>query len=58
MDVNNLLHWALVFLGVALVSALLGFTGVMGVAMTGAHWLFWVAIILALVSFMLNMVRV
>lgn len=47
---GNLLYWALVFLVIALVSAALGFTGVAGTAMEGARILFWVAIILFIVS--------
>jgi uncharacterized membrane protein YtjA (UPF0391 family) len=48
--VGNLLYWAVVFLIVALVSAALGFGGVAGTAMEGARILFWVAIILFIIS--------
>lgn len=51
MNFSNLLHWAIVFLVVALVAALLGFGGLAGTAMAGAKILFWVAIILALLAF-------
>jgi uncharacterized membrane protein YtjA (UPF0391 family) len=47
---GNLLYWAVVFLIVALVAALLGFVGVAGVAMEGARLLFWVAIVLFIVA--------
>ncbi|MEI8179229.1 DUF1328 domain-containing protein, partial [Aestuariivirga sp.] len=47
MNFSNLLHWAIIFLVVALVAAVLGFGGVAGTAMAGAKILFWVAIILA-----------
>lgn len=47
---GNLLYWAVVFLIIALVSAALGFGGVAGTAMEGARILFWVAIILFVIS--------
>ncbi len=51
---GNLLHYALVFLVVALIAAVLGFGGVSGIAMEGARILFWVAIILFLISLVAN----
>jgi uncharacterized membrane protein YtjA (UPF0391 family) len=51
MNFSNLLHWAIAFLLVALVAALLGFGGVVGTAMAGAKILFWVAIILTVLAF-------
>ena len=51
MNFSNLLHWAIAFLLVALVAALLGFGGVAGTAMAGAKILFWVAIILTVLAF-------
>ena len=45
MNFGNLLHWAVVFLIVALVAAVLGFGCVAGTAMEGARLLFWVALI-------------
>ena len=57
MNFSNLLHWAIIFLVVALVAALLGFGGVAGTAMQGAKLLFWVAIILAIVAFVVSLVR-
>jgi len=47
---SNLLYWAIVFLVVALIAAFLGFGGVAGVATEGARMLFWVAIILFVLS--------
>ena len=47
---GNLLHYAIMFLVVALVAAFLGFGGVSGTAMEGARILFWVAIVLFVVS--------
>ena len=43
---GNLLHYAIVFLVVALIAAFFGFGGVAGTAMEGARLLFWVAIVL------------
>ena len=54
---GNLLHWAIVFLVVALVAALLGFGGIAGTAMEGAKLLFWVAIILFVVALVANFMR-
>jgi uncharacterized membrane protein YtjA (UPF0391 family) len=57
MNFSNLLHWAIIFLVVALVAAFLGFGGVAGTAMQGAKLLFWVAIVLAIVAFVVSLVR-
>ncbi len=54
---GNLLHYAIVFLVVALIAALFGFGGVAGTAMEGARILFWVAIILFVVSIVVNFLR-
>jgi uncharacterized membrane protein YtjA (UPF0391 family) len=57
MNFSNLLHWAIIFLVVALIAAFLGFGGVAGTAMQGAKLLFWVAIVLAIVAFAVGLVR-
>ncbi|HEV3248962.1 MAG TPA: DUF1328 domain-containing protein [Beijerinckiaceae bacterium] len=57
MNFGNLLHWAIIFLVVAIVAALLGFGGVAGTAMEGARILFWVAIVLAVLAFLFNFMR-
>jgi uncharacterized membrane protein YtjA (UPF0391 family) len=57
MNFGNLLHWALIFLIVALVAGVLGFGGVAGTAMQGAQLLFWVAIILLLISLVFGVAR-
>ncbi|MDB5544950.1 MAG: rane protein [Hyphomicrobiales bacterium] len=57
MNFGNLLHWALVFLVVALVAALFGFGGVAGTAMEGARILFWVALVLLVVSMVFGFAR-
>ena len=54
---SNLLYWAIVFLVVALIAAFLGFGGVAGVATEGARMLFWVAIILVVLSFIGGVLR-
>ena len=54
---GNLLHYAIVFLIVALVAAFLGFGGVAGTAMDGARILFWVAIVLFAVSLVAGLIR-
>lgn len=57
MSFSNLLHWAIIFLVVALVAAVLGFGGIAGTAMEGAKILFWIAIILAVFAFVVSLVR-
>ncbi len=57
MNFGNLLHWAIVFLVVALVAGLLGFGGLAGTAMEGARLLFWVAIVLLVVSLLFGFLR-
>jgi len=54
---GNLLYWAIVFLVVALIAAFLGFGGVAGVATEGARMLFWLAIVLVVLSFIGGMLR-
>jgi uncharacterized membrane protein YtjA (UPF0391 family) len=54
---GNMLYYAIVFLVVALVAAFLGFGGVAGTAMEGARLLFWVAIVLFVVSLIAGIIR-
>lgn len=54
---GNLLYWAVMFLIVALVAAAFGFGGVAGTAMSGAQMLFWVAIVLFVVSAVAGVLR-
>ena len=54
---GSLLHWAVIFLVVALVAAVLGFGGVAGTAMGGAQMLFWAAIVLFVVSAIVGLAR-
>jgi uncharacterized membrane protein YtjA (UPF0391 family) len=46
-----------VFLVVAVVAAVLGFGGVAGTAMAGAQLLFWVAIVLFIISLVAGLFR-
>lgn len=54
--IGNLLSWAIGFLIVALIAALLGFGGLAGTATDFATMLFWIALVLAVVFFVLNAV--
>lgn len=54
---GSLLHYAIVFLIIALVAGLLGFGGLAGTAMEGARILFWVAIVLFLISAVAGVIR-
>ena len=52
-----MLGWALTFLIVALIAAVLGFGGVAGVAVEAAKIIFFVAIVLFLISAIFGVVR-
>ena len=54
---TNLLYIAVVFLIIAVVAAFLGFGGVAGTAMEGARMLFWVAIVLFIISLVVGLIR-
>lgn len=51
-----MLWWAFIFFVVALVAAVLGFGGIAGGAMTIAKILFWIFIILFLVSLIYGLI--
>ena len=57
MNFSSLLHWAVVFLVVALIAAILGFGGIAGTAVGAAKLLFFVALILAILAFIGNGMR-
>jgi uncharacterized membrane protein YtjA (UPF0391 family) len=57
MPTFSLLHYAIIFLVVALVAAAIGFGGVAGVAMEGARLLFWIFIVLFVISLVAGLVR-
>jgi len=54
---GSLLHYALMFLVVALIAAAVGFGGVAGLAMEAAQLLFWVFIFLFVISLVAGLVR-
>ena len=54
---GNLLHYAIVFLVIALVAAFFGFGGMAGTAMEGARILMWVAIALFVISVVAGIAR-
>lgn len=57
MAMGNLLHYAIVFLVIALIAAAVGFGGVAGVPMDGARILFWVFIVLFVISLLGGLMR-
>ena len=57
MIMGSLLHYALVFLVVALIAAAVGFGGVAGFAMEAAQLLFWVFIVLFVISLVAGLAR-
>jgi uncharacterized membrane protein YtjA (UPF0391 family) len=57
MPTFNLLHYAIIFLVIALIAAAVGFGGVAGVAMEGTRLLFWIFIMLFVVSLVVGLIR-
>jgi len=53
----SLLHYAIIFLVVALIAAAVGFGGVAGVAMEGARLLFWIFIVLFVISLVASLLH-
>jgi uncharacterized membrane protein YtjA (UPF0391 family) len=56
-EADTMLGWAVTFLIVALIAALLGFGGIAGVAVEAAKIVFFVAIILFAISAIVGLVR-
>ena len=56
-EVITMLGWAVTFLIVALIAALLGFGGIAGVAVEAAKIVFFVAIVLFAISIIAGLVR-
>lgn len=52
-----MLRWALIFLVVALIAGVLGFTSIAGTSMAIAQILFYVFVVLFLISLVLHFVR-
>ena len=57
MEKTQMLGWALTFLIVALIAGVLGFTTIAGTAIGVAKILFYVFLVLFLVSLVMNFVR-
>jgi uncharacterized membrane protein YtjA (UPF0391 family) len=55
--IGSLINWAIALLIVALVAAVFGFGGLAGTATNFATTLFWIALVLALVLFITNLLR-
>jgi uncharacterized membrane protein YtjA (UPF0391 family) len=51
----SMIKWAIIFAVIALVAGALGFSGVAGTAMGIAKVLFWIAVIVAVILFVLGM---
>ena len=54
---GNLIYYAIVLIVIALVAALLGFGGVSATAMSGAHLLVWVAVVIVIIGLIFAFVR-
>jgi uncharacterized membrane protein YtjA (UPF0391 family) len=54
---GNLIYYALVLIVVAILAALFGFGGVASTAMSGAHLLIWLAVIVVVVGVVFALVR-
>ncbi|MFY9831385.1 MAG: DUF1328 domain-containing protein [Methylocystis sp.] len=54
---GDLIYYAVAFLIVAIIAAIFGFGGVAGVAVEGAQILFWVAIVLLVISLIASVAR-
>ncbi len=54
---GNMLYYAIVFLVIAIIAAFFGFGGVAGTAVEAARILFWIAIVLLVVSLVFGAIR-
>ncbi|PSC03639.1 DUF1328 domain-containing protein [Alsobacter soli] len=52
-----MIRWAIVFLVIAIIAAALGFGGLAGTAMEGAKLLFYVAVVLFVISAVIGLMR-
>lgn len=50
-----MIKWAIIFAVIGLIAGVLGFSGIAGTAMGIAQFLFWAAIIIAVVLFVLGL---
>jgi uncharacterized membrane protein YtjA (UPF0391 family) len=54
---GNLIYYALILIGIAIIAALFGFGGVASTAMGGAHLLIWVAVVLIIIGIIFAFIR-
>ena len=54
---GNLVYYALVLIVIALLAGLIGFGGVSATAMSGAHLLIWLAVIVVVVGLVFALMR-
>jgi len=54
---GNLVYYALVLIVIAILAALFGFGGVAGTAMSGAHLLIWLAVIVVVIGLVFAFMR-
>lgn len=54
---GSLIYYAIVFLVVALIAAFLGFGGLAGTAMSGAHLLLMVAVVFVIIGLVAGVLR-
>jgi uncharacterized membrane protein YtjA (UPF0391 family) len=54
---GNLIYYALVLIVIAILAALFGFGGVSATAMSGAHLLVWVAVVIVIVGLVFAFMR-
>lgn len=52
-----MLYWALVFFIVAIIAAIFGFGGISSGAVTIAMWLFWIFVIIFLITLVMGLIR-
>ncbi len=55
--VGSLINWAIILLVIAVIAAVFGFGGLAGTATSFATTLFWIALVLAIVLFVVNLMR-
>jgi len=54
---GSLINWAIILLVIAVIAAVFGFGGVAGTATNFAVTLFWIALVLAVVLFVVSLFR-
>ncbi len=57
MNFSSFLHWAIIFLVIAVISGILGFGGIAGTSFAAARVVLWLALISAAVAFIFGTVR-